>query len=216
VQWLPGLMANTEVLTYGGSVMYDTRDDSVGLTHGVNLYGRIASSEGLGPQDGSTVYRWIEREFDVRGYAPLGSPRTSLLLRSRGQFKTPRGAGSQIPFYDLSWLGGRSYVRGYPSYRFRGNNVLLMSTELQQTVYAIKGARGIDVFTFVDAGQVWGDARSSTDPVILDNQKFSSRNWRSGVGGGLQYRHSSSLGARVEVGRSDEYVQVYLSMSRGF
>ena len=73
---------------------------------------------------------------------------------------------------------------------------------------------GID--RFADAGQVWGDARSSTDPVILNNEDFRSRNWHAGLGGGLQYRHSSSLAARMEVGRSGENVLLYLSISRGF
>jgi hypothetical protein len=214
-RWIPGFLSNTQILSYGGFLAYDTRDNSIGLTRGVNIYGRFASADGLGHHD-ALDYGWIEGEFDVRGYAPLGSPRTSLLLRSRGQFKTPKGGGRQIPFYDLSWLGGRTFLRGHDSYRFRGNNVLLLSTELQQTVYSITGFRGVDVFASADAGQVWGDARSSTDPVILDNQDFSPRNWHSGLGGGLQYRHSRNLAARVEVGRSHQRTLIYWSLSRGF
>jgi outer membrane protein assembly factor BamA len=160
-------------------------------------------------------YGWLEGEVDGRVYAPLGSPKTSLLLRSRGLFKAPK-SGSQIPFYDLAWLGGRTYVRGYPSYRFRGNNSLLLSTEVQQTVYTSTDVRGVDVVSFVDAGQVWGDARSSTDPVILDNQVFSSRNWHAGWGGGVQYRHSRRVAARLEAGRSPEGTVLYVSLSRGF
>jgi hypothetical protein len=213
--WIPGFLSNTQVLSYGAFLAYDTRDNSIGLTRGVNIYGRVASVDQLGHRDALSAYRWVEKEFDARGYAPLGSPRTSLLLRSRAQFKTPKG-GSQIPFYDLSWLGGREYLRGYHSYRFRGNNVLLLSTELQQTMLAMSAVRGVDLFASADTGQVWGDARSATDPVILDNQTFRSRNWHSGLGGGLQYRHSRSLAARVEVGRSRERTLIYVSLSRGF
>jgi hemolysin activation/secretion protein len=111
---------------------------------------------------------------------------------------------------------GREYVRGYDQYRFRGNNALLFSTELRRTVYAKTDLRGVDVFGFADSGQVWGDARSTTDPLILANQRFSSSNWHSGVGGGVQYRHSRSFAARFEVGRSNEGVRLYMSMSRGF
>ena len=177
----------------------------------------MASADGVGRDDASATYGWIEGEVDLRGYAPLGSPRTSLLLRSRGLFKTPRGEASQIPFYDLAWLGGRTSHRGYHSYRFRGSNVLLLSAELQQTVHSITSVRGIDVFGFADAGQVWGDARSATDLVILDNQDFSSRNWHSGIGGGLQYRHSRSLAVRVDIARSHEQAIIaFWSLSRGF
>jgi hemolysin activation/secretion protein len=113
-------------------------------------------------------------------------------------------------------MGGREYLRGYQSYRFRGHNMLLFSTELRRTVYSKTDTRGLDVFGFADSGQVWGDARSLTDPLILENRDFSSSNWHSGVGGGLQYRHSGTLAARLEVGHSNEGTIIYISMSRGF
>jgi hypothetical protein len=81
---------------------------------------------------------------------------------------------------------------------------------------AMSAVRGVDLFASADTGQVWGDARSATDPVILDNQTVRSRNWHSGLGGGPQYRHSRSLAARVEVGRSRERTLIDLSLSRGF
>lgn len=214
-RWIPGFLSYTRILSYGGFLAYDTRDNTLGLTRGVNIYGRVASADGLGNRDAMADYGWIEGEFDARGHAPLGSPRASLLLRSRGQFKIPKGGGRQIPFYDLPWLGGRSSLRGYDSYRFRGNNALLLSTELQQTVHSFTGIRGIDVFASADAGQVWGDARPS-DAVILDTQDFGLRNWHAGLGGGLQYRHSRNLAARVEVSRSHEHTLIYWSLSRGF
>src|SRR5205814_7971275 len=96
--------------------------------------------------------------------------------------------GSQIPFYDLSWLGGREFVRGYETYRLRGENILMAATELRQTVYARSDVRGIDAFVFADSGQVWGDSRSSSDPLILQNRKFNSGNWLSGVGVGILER----------------------------
>jgi hemolysin activation/secretion protein len=124
-------------------------------------------------------------------------------LRSRGQLKTAKD-WREIHYYELSWLGGRQYLRGYHSYRFRDINVVLLSSELQQTVYAMTPSRGIDVFASADTGQVWGTA------------PFDSRNWESGLGGGLQYRHSRSIAARIEAGRSRERVAIYASLSRGF
>ena len=214
-QWIPGYLSNTKILSYGGFLVYDTRDNAEGLTRGINIYGRAASDDGLNNHAAFADYGWIEVEVDVRGYIPLGSSRTSLALRSRGQFKAPKG-GSQIPFYDLSWMGGREYLRGYETYRFRGNNMLLFSTELRRTVYSKTDTRGLDVFAFADSGQVWGDARSLTDPLILENQGFRSSNWHSGAGGGLQYRHSRTLAARFDVGHSKDGTLVYISMTRGF
>jgi len=197
------LRSNTQILTYGGFLAYDTRTNAIGLTRGLDLYARVASAGGMGHHDALTASGWIEKEFDARAYAPLGSHRTSLLLRSRGQFKTPTDARHQIPFYDLSWLGGRQYLRGYHSYRFRGNNVVLFSSELQQTVFSLTGVRGIDVFASADAGQVWSDALSPHD-------------WHSGFGGGIQYRHSRAIAARIEASRSRERILIYASLSRGF
>ena len=67
-----------QILSYGGFLAYDTRDNSIGLTRGVYIYGRVASADALGPHDALADYRWIEQEIDVQGHAPLGSPRTSL------------------------------------------------------------------------------------------------------------------------------------------
>ncbi len=214
-QWLPGLQSTTQILSYGGFIEYDARDKSVDLTRGFDIYIRAASNDGMKNHAAFADYGWLEGEFDVRGYIPLGSSRNSLALRSRGQFKNPRG-GSEIPFYDLSFLGGRDFVRGYQSYRLRGNDLLMLSTELRQVIYKKTDRRGIDAFAFADTGQTWGDARSLTDLSVPAAQHFGFGHWHSGVGGGFQYRHSRSLTARFEAGRSNEGVKTYASISRGF
>jgi len=214
-QWAPGLFTNTKILTSGGYLLYDRRNDSLGLTRGGQIFGRVSTSDGLKDHDAFSDYGWNEAELDMRGYIPIASPKTVLALRARGQVKMPKG-GSQIPFYALSWLGGREYVRGYETYRFRANNVVIFSTELRRTVYAKTDVRGVDVFGFADTGQVWGDARSSTDPLLVLNEGFSPSNWHSGVGGGIEYRHTRHLGARLEAGRSNEGTAIYVSLSKGF
>jgi outer membrane protein assembly factor BamA len=213
--WIPGFASNTEIVSYGGFLEYDTRDKSKDLTRGVDIYLRGASNNNLKHHSPFSDYGWLESEFDAKAHIPIRGTRTSLALRSKGQLKQTKG-GSQIPFYDLSYLGGHDYVRGYDLYRFRGNNVLIVSAELRRTVYKKTDHRGIDVFALADSGQVWGDSRSTTDPAVLANQDFRSSNWHSAVGGGVDYRHSRSVAARFEVARSNEGVQVYLSMSRGF
>jgi hypothetical protein len=215
LQWIPGLLSTTKILTYGGYVEMDARDKSKNLTRGYDVYVRVVSSDGLKTNADFSDYSWLEGEIDARGYIPLGSSRTSLALRTRGQFKNPRG-GSQIPFYDLSYLGGREYVRGFDTYRFRGNDLLMFSTELRQTVYRKTDHRGVDVFAFADSGQTWGDARSALDTSILSIQQFSFSSWHSGVGGGIQYRHSTAFAARLEAARSNEGIKIYASISRGF
>jgi outer membrane protein assembly factor BamA len=213
--WAPGLMQNSKILSFGAYGMYDHRDNSVGLTKGLYLYGRVGSADGRESDNNFDDYGWFETELDGRGYIPLGSDKTSLAARVYAIFKNPRG-DSQIPFYDLSFIGGRTYVRGFRGYRFRGNNAALASLELRQTVWTQEEDRGLDVFVFGDAGQVWGDNRSLTDPAILANDDFSSSNYRASMGGGFQYRYSKAFAGRIEVGHSHERTLIYFSISRGF
>ncbi|HEU4390310.1 MAG TPA: BamA/TamA family outer membrane protein [Blastocatellia bacterium] len=214
-KWAPGLLSNAKIVWYGGFALYDARDHSHGLTKGAYFYGRMGSADGLDNKNAFSDYGWLEGEIDGRGYLPLGSDKTSLAVRVYANLKDPKG-GSQIPFYNQSFLGGRNYVRGYKNFRYRGDSLLMGSVELRQTVWAQKEDRGLDVFGFGDAGQVWGDNRSQTDPAVLANKDFSSSNWRAGIGGGFQYRYSKAFAGRIDVGHSHERTLIYFSISRGF
>jgi len=214
-RWTPGLRTNVKILSYGGFAEYDLRNNASGLTKGAYFYGRVGSAQGLKDEPAFSDYGWLEAELDARGYVPLGSDKTSLAVRGYASLKDPRG-GSQIPFYDLSFFGGRMYGRGFQNYRYRGNNSVLGSAELRQTVWTQSEDRGLDVFGFGDAGQVWGDNRSRTDPAVLANQDFDSSKWRASVGGGFQYRYSRGFAGRVEIGHSHERNLIYFSITRGF
>jgi outer membrane protein assembly factor BamA len=107
------------------------------------------------------------------------------------------------------------YGRGFQSFRYRGNNMALGSAELRRTVWAQSEERGLDVFGFGDAGQVWGDNRSQTDPTILANQQFDSGKWRASVGG--EYSTGiREVSGRVEIAHSHERNLIYFSITRGF
>src|SRR5262245_24571495 len=166
--WAPGLSSHVEMLNYGAALEYDARNNDDGLTRGVNLYARVDSADALDNGNPLADFGWVDAVYDGRAYIPLGSNKTSFAFRSRGQFMNPKG-GSQIPFYLLSWIGGRDYVRGYQNYRFRGNSSMLFAAELRQTIYTQNPHRGVDVFGFADTGQVWGDARASKAPEPESN-----------------------------------------------
>lgn len=213
-QWLPGLNNNAKIFTYGAFAEFDLRNNESGLTKGFYAYARLASNEGLKNETFSD-YGWNEVELDGRVYVPVFSDSTSLALRAYADLKDPK-RGSQIPFYEQSYFGGRSHGRGFRNFRFRGNNALLLSVEPRQTVWKQKEDRGLDVFAFGDFGQVWGDNRSALNPAILANDKFDSANWRAGAGGGFQYRWNKSVAVRLDYGRTNERGMIYFSLSRGF
>jgi outer membrane protein assembly factor BamA len=93
---------------------------------------------------------------------------------------------------------------------------MLFSVEPRRTVWKRSETKGMDIFGFGDAGQVWGDNRSATNPQILANDVTASQNWRFGIGGGVQYRMSKSMAFRIDIAHSNESNRVYLSLTRGF
>jgi hypothetical protein len=213
----PGLNMNSEILYYGFYGEYDGRNNERGLTEGFYLFGRFGSYDGLDNGAFFTDFGWLWGYLDGRVYIPLGSNRTSFAARAFASLEDPKG-GSQIPFYYQSFIGGRMFLRGFHTYRFRANNALVLSAEPRQTIWKMNdgNTRGIDIHVFGDGGQVWGDNRSKTNPVVLANNEFRSENWRFGVGGGLTYRHNRALAVRIELGHSNESNIVYGSLTRGF
>ena len=211
----PGLNMNTEIFYYGLYGEYDRRNNNRGLTKGFYLFGRFGSYDGLDNGAIFTDYGWLWALLDGRAYIPLGSDKTSFAARAFASLEHPKG-GSQIPFYYQSFIGGRMFVRGFHTYRFRANNALILSAELRQTIWTQKETRGLDIHVFGDGGQVWGDNRSKTDPQVLANNSFSSNKWRFGVGGGFTYRYNRAFAARIELGHSNESNLVYFSLTRGF
>jgi hypothetical protein len=215
--WTPGLHSGSKVIAYGMFGEYDRRNYDYGLTKGFYLYGRFGSVDGLDKGNGAfSDYGWFDSQFDARAYIPVFSDKTSLAVRVATNIRSLKG-GSQIPFYDMSFLGGFNYVRGFNTYRYRGNNALIGNVELRQTVYSFKREnRGLDLIGFGDSGQVWGHNRSTTDPTIMRQNNFASRNWKAGIGGAVQYRHTKSLAVRLDVATSQDGQRMYISVSRGF
>jgi hypothetical protein len=216
-RFLPGFQTNAKLFNYGVFAELDLRNKESGLVKGAYFYGRFGSTDGLDNGNAFSDYGWTEVELDGRVYIPIFGDKTSLALRGYTELKDPK-RGSQIPFYDLAWLGGRNYVRGFDTYRFRANNTVIYSGEVRQTVWAQndRNTRGLDIFVFGDAGQVWGDNRSKINPAILANDKFDSQNWRFGIGGGVQYRLSKDLALRIELATTNERKKAYFSQRPGF
>lgn len=220
-RFLPGLNQNVELVTYGGYGELDLRNNDKGLTRGGYFYGRIGSVEGI--ENGSNNFNdfgWLETELDGRVYIPVLSRKTSVALRAYADLRNPRG-GSQIPFYELASIGGRNNLRGFDNLRFRGENLAVFSAEIRQTIWTMDEDQGIDLVGWVDGGQVWGDNRNKINPLlasplIRQNDRFLDENYRIGAGGGVTYRFNKSTAFRADVGASNEKVQAYFSVSRGF
>jgi hypothetical protein len=215
--FLPGFQQNARLVSYGAFAEVDLRNNERGLTKGGYFYGRFGSVDAVDTDNQFSDFGWNETELDGRVYIPVFSNKTSVALRGYAVLREPKG-GSQIPFYEQAVYGGRSLGRGFTNARFRGNNAVLYSGEIRQTIWSMndENTRGLDIIVFGDVGQVWGDNRSNVDPTILRNDDFDSRNYRTGAGGGIQYRLSKSVAFRFEIGASNERTLGYIALRPGF
>jgi hypothetical protein len=96
---------------------------------------------------------------------------------------------SLVPFFMLPSLGGGTTLRGYPDFRFRDRNRLLMNAELRWTP-----ARFLDMALFYDAGKV---AARRAD---LDFEDL-----KDSYGIGVRVIGLDGYVLRVEVARSKEH-----------
>lgn len=215
--FLPGFQQNARLVSYGAFAEVDLRNNERGLTKGGYFYGRFGGVDAVDTDNQFSDFGWNETELDGRVYIPVFSNKTSVALRGYAVLREPKG-GSQIPFYEQAVYGGRSLGRGFTNARFRGNNAVLYSGEIRQTIWSMndENTRGLDLIVFGDVGQVWGDNRSNIDPTILRNDDFDSRNYRTGAGGGVQYRLSKSVAFRFEIGASNERTLGYIALRPGF
>lgn len=94
-----------------------------------------------------------------------------------------------IPYFLLPSLGGGKTLRGYPDFRFRDRNRLLMNAELRWTP-----ARFVDMAVFYDAGKV----AARRQDLDLDDLKES-------YGIGVRLVGAKGYALRVELAHSREH-----------
>jgi outer membrane protein assembly factor BamA len=92
--------------------------------------------------------------LDLRGAFPLGSEQRVLALRTYLNIDRP-AAGSRVPFYLQESLGSSHTLRGFESFRFRGEKLLLLQAE-----YRWEAAPWAELALFADAGTVARDDSS--------------------------------------------------------
>lgn len=96
---------------------------------------------------------------------------------------------SRVPFFMLPALGGGSTLRGYPDFRFRDRNRLLLNAELRWTP-----ARFMDMALFYDTGKV----ASRREDLDFEDLKES-------YGIGMRFIGLQGYAFRIEVAHSREH-----------
>jgi hypothetical protein len=96
--------------------------------------------------DGRFSFKSLEGE--VRQLIPLLRANWVIALRGVATL-TDLGGSNTVPYFLLPSLGGGTTLRGYPDFRFRDRNSLVMNAELRWTP-----ARFMDMAVFYDTGKV--------------------------------------------------------------
>jgi outer membrane protein assembly factor BamA len=189
------------------SAVYSDRENVERPTRGWLAILRVAGVPDLFGND----FSYTRLLFDVSYLLPLLTRRQVLGVRVDGEALL--GPSSQIPFYELSSLGGEDTLRGYFPQRFLGKGRALGSAEYRLKLidfyFWSLWEVMIDGVAFADVGRVWTDAQDFENHVLDD--------YRWDYGGGLRIAFSSGEVARIDVAVSEENKGlVYLAFGHTF
>jgi hypothetical protein len=191
----PGLARQPKYLTAGIAAVADTRNDLELPTQGGLLGAVLWRYTPLGSADTG----WTRLALDWREYAAVVTDDHVVALRALASLDFGDGR-SQTPFYLLHSLGGTRSLRGFSSYRFRGEALTHTSAE-----YRLRVARFVELGTFLDAALVANDvSRLFKSPVLAS------------PGIGIRVRTDDQVLFRVDWARSSEGHRLVVFMGPAF
>ncbi len=176
---------------------YDTRD-----TFGRPSRGWLADASARVRQEvtGKDL-SGITLHSGVRWHIPVLPQNRVLVLSVSGTASFAMLPGSEIPLESLAVID-RSTVRGYDRERFRDRYALLGSLEYRFPIYEYLASRvGLDAFTFVDTGTIWGTSKFEAMPL-----------WS--VGGGIRGAHDTQLIFATTIGFSPEGFEITIGAEK--
>jgi hypothetical protein len=179
----PGLAAAPDFWWISGQAVWDRRDVAFNPRNGIFLAAQVSRYE----DEGSGGFAFSRFGADARGYVALGSPQRVLALRVLYGNENA-DAGARVPFYLQEFLGGSHTLRGYPSFRFRGTDSLLLQAE-----YRWEPTPALEFAGYVDSGEV---AASTSDLRLSD--------FRTSYGVGLRIKTWQAVFVRMDLAWSEE------------
>jgi hypothetical protein len=193
---LPGAENPPNYFRMRSTVLLDYRDDP-GIPHsGFSLALGWEMYENITQPDRHNFHRY---GFDARGYVPLGSRQRVLALRSVFLDSIPEG-GDEIPFFLQPSLGGGESLRGYDSYRFRGERAMLYQAE-----YRWEASKRWEFALFADTGT-----------VSDSNRRLSFSKLKSNLGIGVRFKSSRATILRLDQTWGSEGAKTQVRVSAVF
>jgi outer membrane protein assembly factor BamA len=182
------------------ALTYDTRDSQITPTKG--RFGQVfveVADEAIGSKASFVRYglegRWLWPHLGER-----------LVFAVRGLLD--RVDGSNIPFFELSELGGDETLRGFGENRFLDEGRVLVNAEERVRVFQINYGNvrtDIELAVFTDVGRVF---HTFSD--------LSSGKIQAVIGGGIRFLAASQIVAKIDVGLGSEGVAVFTGLDYPF
>lgn len=191
----PGLERQPDFFHLTASVLVDERDQPFNPHRG----GMIAVAATRFDQRGGDEFTFHRFAGDARGYASLGSPQRVLALRVLASADRPVG-DARVPFYLQETLGGSRTLRGFASYRFRGEKLLLLQAE-----YRWEAWPALEFAVFADAGRAYGRGEA-----------FAVRDLETDYGVGVRLKTHHAVLVRFDVARSSEDTRFLFRLGPSF
>jgi len=173
---------------------WENRNDEFFPTKGNHLFVRFRWS----PETFLSDFNMTELRLEASQFLSFDLGK-KITLANRVKF---RHAGGNVPFWQMSSLGGKDQLRGFASNRFRGNVALSYTIEARSWLLKFpKINTKIGAHAFTDIGRV-----SATKVPV--KQLFSNYHRTYGAGGAFTL-FSPDLIIRFDVGRSEEMTRLY-------
>lgn len=150
-----GVTGESYILGHRASFHYDTRNNLVTPSDGMAVTAYAELNQNIGNGDHPLYSRY---ELEIKKIFPSESKRAILVVRADLQATI----GTQVPFFELSSLGGQNNLRGYGVDRFIDKHLIAASVEerIHLVRTRIAGVTAdFEIAPFLDTGQVFNDYR---------------------------------------------------------
>jgi outer membrane protein assembly factor BamA len=182
------------------ALTYDSRDSYITPTHGYfgSIFIEVANSA-IG-SDASFVRYGLEGRL----LWPHWGER--LVTAVRGLFE--RVDGSDLPFFELSELGGDDTLRGFGESRFLDEGRILVNAEERIKVFHFTYGNirtDIELAVFAEAGRIFHTFND-----------LGSGKVQTVVGGGIRFLAASQIVAKIDIGVGSEGMAVFTGLDYPF
>jgi outer membrane protein assembly factor BamA len=191
----------SRISALGGGIVWEGRNNEFNPTTGT--YARAGAE--IGSQLIASSYNYLLLETDVRTYASFTLLR-EITFANRISIKHTSGT---LPYWKMPALGGGELMRGYPEYRFRDDNSLLLNSELRTWLFefpSITSKFGGTIFT--DIGRTFPNGESLD--TIVNDLKYTY-----GFGVTASFFTEDFI-LRTDVGFSQEEYGIYITAGYQF